>query len=158
VTDFVKIAAIAAVFLTGNAAERIAAEQSPIIVEIETPLDSPHPLQGYMRQTTGISPSPAVVLLHSCSGDWRRLDERWGKRIASWGYVTLTVDSFGPRGLSNCSASRSSIPTGLRCWVLRSVAGWLSCRSSTALSSILRQINFALPSLSIRLAGGLRAI
>jgi dienelactone hydrolase len=105
VTDFVKIAAIAAVFLTGNAAERIAAEQSPIIVEIETPLDSPHPLQGYMRQTTGISPSPAVVLLHSCSGDWRRLDERWGKRIASWGYVTLTVDSFGPRGLSNCSGS-----------------------------------------------------
>ena len=30
-----------------------------------------------------------------------RLDERWGKRIASWGYVTLTVDRFGPRGLNS---------------------------------------------------------
>jgi dienelactone hydrolase len=105
VTDLVKIAAIAAAFLTGNAVECFAAEQSPIIVEIETPLDSPHPLQGYMRQTTRAGPSPAVVLLQSCSGDWRRLDEAWGKRIASWGYVTLTVDSFGPRGLSNCSGS-----------------------------------------------------
>ena len=46
-------------------------------------------------------PSPAVVLLHSCHGDWQRLDERWGKRIASWGYVMLTVDSLGPRGLKN---------------------------------------------------------
>ena len=39
------------------------------------------------------------MLLHSCTGDWRKLDEFWGKRIASWGYVTLTVDSFGPRGI-----------------------------------------------------------
>jgi dienelactone hydrolase len=45
-------------------------------------------------------------LLHSCDGNWRRLDERWGKRIASWGYVTLAVDSFGPRGITTtCSRS-----------------------------------------------------
>ena len=49
-------------------------------------------------------PSPAVVLLHGCNGNWQRIDERWGKRIASWGYVTLTVDSFGPRGIkSTCN-------------------------------------------------------
>ena len=29
------------------------------------------------------------------------LDERWGKRLAAWGYVTLTVDRFGPRGITN---------------------------------------------------------
>jgi dienelactone hydrolase len=46
-------------------------------------------------------------LLHSCNGNWGRLDERWGKRIASWGYVTLTVDSFGPRGLKSCGDSAS---------------------------------------------------
>ena len=29
------------------------------------------------------------------------LDERWGKRLADWGYVTLTVDRFGTRGITN---------------------------------------------------------
>jgi dienelactone hydrolase len=59
------------------------------------------PLQGYLRQPNSAGPSPAVVLLHGCNGNWGRLDERWGKPIASWGYVTLTVDSFGPRGIKN---------------------------------------------------------
>ena len=29
-------------------------------------------------------------------------DERWGQRIASWGYAVLSVDSLGPRGLKTC--------------------------------------------------------
>ena len=104
-TNFAKAAALVAAFLTGNAAGCVAAESSPVVVEIESPLASPHPLQGYLRQAGTTSPSPAVVLLHSCNGNWARLDERWGKRIASWGYVTLTVDSFGPRGIKNCDDS-----------------------------------------------------
>ncbi|HEV7601432.1 MAG TPA: dienelactone hydrolase family protein [Bradyrhizobium sp.] len=59
------------------------------------------PLQGYLRQPNSAGPSPAVVLLHGCNGNWGRLDERWGKPVASWGYVTLSVDSFGPRGIKN---------------------------------------------------------
>jgi len=102
VTNLAKIAAFVAAFLTGSAAGCLAAESSPIVVEIESPLASPHPLQGYLRQPGNAGPSPAVVLLHSCNGNWGRLDERWGKRIASWGYVTLTVDSFGPRGITSC--------------------------------------------------------
>ena len=50
-----------------------------------------------------------MVLLHGCNGNWRRLDERWGKRIASWGYVTLTVDSFGPRGIKNTCSSGAPV-------------------------------------------------
>jgi len=53
------------------------------------------------------------VLLHSCNGNWLRLDERWGKRIASWGYVTLSVDSFGPRGLKSTCDSNAPIDLGL---------------------------------------------
>jgi dienelactone hydrolase len=105
-TNLSKLAAFVAAFLIGNAVECFAAqpEQSATVVEFENPLASLIPLQGYLRQTNDAGPSPAVVLLHSCNGDWRRLDERWGKRIASWGYVTLAVDSFGPRGLKNtCS-------------------------------------------------------
>jgi dienelactone hydrolase len=107
VTDLAKFAAFTAALLIGSAAECLAAEPSSIIVEIESPLASPHPLQGYLRQPGNAGPSPAVVLLHSCNGNWARLDERWGKRIASWGYVTLTVDSFGPRGIKSCGDSPS---------------------------------------------------
>lgn len=106
-TNLAKIAACVAAFLIGSRAECLAAESSPIVVEIESPLASPQPLQGYLRQSGRTGPSAAVVLLHSCNGDWGRLDQRWGKRIASWGYVTLTVDSFGPRGLKNCGDSAS---------------------------------------------------
>ena len=101
-TNHARIAACVAVLLIGSKAECLAAESSPIVVEIESPLASSHPLQGYLRQPGGAGPSPAVVLLHGCHGNWARLDERWGKRIASRGYVTLTVDSFGPRGLKKC--------------------------------------------------------
>jgi dienelactone hydrolase len=54
-----------------------------------------------------------VVLLHGCSGGWGRLDLRWGNRIAAWGYVTLTVDSFGPRGLKNTCGSGAPIDLAL---------------------------------------------
>jgi dienelactone hydrolase len=101
-TNLARRAALVAALLAGDAAGCLAAQSPPVVVEIENPLASPNPLQGYLRQTNGAGPSPAVVLLHSCNGNWGRLDERWGKRIASWGYVTLTVDSFGPRGLKDC--------------------------------------------------------
>jgi dienelactone hydrolase len=102
VTSLVKIAAFVVALLTACSAEALAAESFATAVEIETPLASAHPLQGYLRRTNGAGPSPAVVLLHSCKGNSQQLDERWGKRIASWGYVVLTVDSFGPRGISSC--------------------------------------------------------
>ena len=108
-TNHAKIAACVAALLIGSRAECLAAESPPIVVEIESPLASPQPLQGYLRQSNRAGPSPAIVLLHSCNGDWGRLDERWGKRIASWGYVTLTVDSFGPRGLKTCGDSASDL-------------------------------------------------
>jgi dienelactone hydrolase len=97
-----KIAVLFAAISTASIVQCLAAETPPIVVEIESPLASSHPLQGYLRQPGHARPSPAVVLLHSCNGNWARIDERWGKRIASWGYAALTVDSFGPRGLKNC--------------------------------------------------------
>lgn len=104
-TNRAALVALAAVVLIGTAAKGSAAQSAASVVEIESPLASTHPLQGYLRQPGGAGPSPAVVLLHSCNGDWGRLDERWGKRIAAWGYVTLTVDSFGPRGLKKCESN-----------------------------------------------------
>jgi dienelactone hydrolase len=100
-----KVAAIAAFLLIGTATTCLAADPpGRRLVEIENPLASSQPLQGYLRQPRDGGASPAVVLLHGCNGGWRQLDERWGKLLVSWGYVTLTVDRFGPRGLgSTCT-------------------------------------------------------
>jgi dienelactone hydrolase len=110
-TKSVQVAAFVTALLTGSAAECAAAQfrSSATSVEIESPLDSPRPLQGYLRQTSHVGPSPAVVLLHGCDGNWRPLDDNWGKRIASRGYVTLTVDSFGARGLKNTCGSGAPV-------------------------------------------------
>jgi dienelactone hydrolase len=106
-----RAAAFGAAFLIGTAAACAAAWSQPSarVVEFESPLASPTPLQGYLRQPNSAGPSPAVVLLHSCNGNWARLDERWGRKIASWGYVTLTVDSFGPRGIKNTCNSGAPV-------------------------------------------------
>ena len=110
----VKAAALVIVLLTGSVAGCVAiAETSASVVDFETPLSRLQPLQGYLRQPAGAAPSPAVVLLHSCNGSAQRLDERWGKLIASWGYVTLTVDSFGPRGLKNTCSSGAVVDLAL---------------------------------------------
>ena len=109
--NLAKIAVVTAAFLIGHAAGCCQAQSDPggSVVELETPLASSHPLVGYLRRPQGAGPLPAVVLLHSCAGNWRRIDERWGKRIASWGYVTLAVDSLGPRGITTtCRDSASS--------------------------------------------------
>jgi dienelactone hydrolase len=82
--------------VSGTAA---ALDSSATMVELESPIAHPQPLQGLLRRPAGAGPFPAVVLLHSCNGNWKGLDERWGRQIAPWGYITLTVDSFGPRGV-----------------------------------------------------------
>jgi dienelactone hydrolase len=106
-----RAAAFVAALVVGTAAACATAwpQSSAALVEFESPLASSQPLQGYLRQPNSAGPSPAVVLLHSCNGNWARLDERWGKKIAAWGYVTLTVDSFGPRGIKNTCNSGAPV-------------------------------------------------
>jgi dienelactone hydrolase len=96
------LAALIVALLLGRAAS--ATEPSARIVELETPLASAQPLEAYLRQPDNAGPLPAVVLMHGCNGSFKQLDERWGKRIAGWGYLTLTVDRFGPRGIDNACA------------------------------------------------------
>src|ERR1700748_3344905 len=92
-------AGLGILLLTGGPAAAL--DSNATIVELESPLSHSQPLQGLLRRPEGAGPFPAIVLLHSCNGNWRKLDERWGRQIAPWGYVTLTVDSFGPRGIDN---------------------------------------------------------
>jgi dienelactone hydrolase len=80
------------------------ADRPPEFVALESPLlANPNPIKlpGALRRPEGNGPFGAVVLLHSCNGNWLRIDDRWSKMIAAWGYVALSVDSFGPRGITS---------------------------------------------------------
>ncbi len=46
------------------------------------------------------APYPAVVVLHGCSGISSH-STAIADRLSSWGYVALTVDSLGSRGIAN---------------------------------------------------------
>jgi dienelactone hydrolase len=70
---------------------------------VQIPLSPlPFDLQGFLRHPEGTARLPAVVLLPACGRYARPLDETWGPTISSWGYVTLTIDGFGPRGIKHC--------------------------------------------------------
>jgi len=65
--------------------------------------ESPVRLVGYMARPAGEGPFPAVVLLHGCGG-FHATMLTWADRLARWGYATLAIDSFGPRGFDElCS-------------------------------------------------------
>jgi dienelactone hydrolase len=55
-------------------------------------------LTGYLTRPDGEIPRAAIVLLHTCNGISEH-EEMWSKRLVTWGYVVLSVDSFTPRGL-----------------------------------------------------------
>jgi dienelactone hydrolase len=57
----------------------------------------PLTMRGYLRRPPGNGQLPAVVLLHSCNSNGRDLDARWGTKLASWGFVTLTLDNLNLR-------------------------------------------------------------
>ncbi len=54
------------------------------------------PLWGQLDKPAGAGPFAAVVLLHGCGGI-RPTHDRWASRLRGLGYVTLLVDSLGPR-------------------------------------------------------------
>jgi dienelactone hydrolase len=51
---------------------------------------------------------PAIILLHGSIGFDQHYDD-WAARLASWGYVALLLDGFGPRGPSSLSNPPSTL-------------------------------------------------
>src|SRR5262245_45929905 len=98
-------ALLAALAMSVSSRNAVAADTPPVPVEFESPVASPQPLQGLLRVPGGSRSSPAIVLLHGCGGRWRQLDARWGPRLSSWGYVTLTIDRFESRGIETTCTS-----------------------------------------------------
>jgi dienelactone hydrolase len=64
-------------------------------------------LTGWLYRPAGPGPFPAIVLAHPCNGVSEHT-ATWGRLLASWGYVTVAPDSFGPRGeKSVCGRGRA---------------------------------------------------
>lgn len=57
-------------------------------------------LTGKLWKPSGNGPFPAIVMLHGCAYTEKTLGylSIWANRFADWGYASLLVDSFGPRG------------------------------------------------------------
>jgi dienelactone hydrolase len=70
-------------------------------------------LTGKLIKPQGRGEFPAVILLHGCGGIKSREDV-WVNRLVKWGYVTLQVDSFEPRGHQNICSSTRIIPPKTR--------------------------------------------
>ena len=57
-------------------------------------------LSGMLGHSNQTGPYPAVVVLHGCSGISSH-SAKIADRLGSWGYVAVTVDSLGPRGIAS---------------------------------------------------------
>ena len=98
------IGALVAVMALGLAACQTQGTVTPIATdETDTPLTS------WLAKPEGDGPFPAVVLAHGCSGTerntshqtvWRGLNRHAGL-LNENGYVTLILDSFGPRRITD---------------------------------------------------------
>jgi len=70
-------------------------------------------LSAELSKPTGEGLFPAIVLLHGCTGITPSYDA-WIKRLVSWNYVTLMLDSFGPRGIKDDCRHPFHIPLETR--------------------------------------------
>ena len=95
-------------------------------------------LTGYMAKPQGSGArSPAVVLLHGCSGPLssagriRARERDWMARLADAGYAALLVDSFNPRGVnSTCGRPTKGLSAEEdRPYDAYAALAWLSARS-----------------------------
>lgn len=64
--------------------------------------DIPREISGLLAKPEGSGRFPAVVLLHTCGGVKPHVSNDWPTYLMGLGYVTLTVDTFGSRGLGPC--------------------------------------------------------
>ncbi|RUM26240.1 dienelactone hydrolase family protein [Rhizobium vallis] len=63
------------------------------------------PLLGYLSRPQGSGPFPAIVVMHGCEGMRLSIKDLWPKRLVSWGYVVLVVDSLTTRNIKDTCQS-----------------------------------------------------
>jgi dienelactone hydrolase len=91
----------------------VRAEQSSVEA-VEIPVSPlPFVLNGSLRRPDGEGPFPAIILLPACGHLAGSVDQVWGQALLSWGFVTLTLDVFTPRGIVGQKTCVSPAPPEL---------------------------------------------
>lgn len=93
-------------------------------------------LAGRLYRPAVDGPSPALVLMHGCSGLWAKDGEPtasfrfWAEHFRAEGYLVLHVDSFGPRGVKEiCTQARRAVsPATDRPRDAHAALHWLAAR------------------------------
>jgi dienelactone hydrolase len=58
-------------------------------------------IEGYLSKPEGDGPFAAIVYLHGCAGLSENTRQHIARVMTGWGYVSLAVDSFAPRGIKD---------------------------------------------------------
>jgi dienelactone hydrolase len=81
---------------------------------VEIPLNPlPFILKGSLRRPDGEGPFPAVILLPACAYLAGSVEQVWGDALLSWGFLTMTLDVFTPRGIVGQKTCIAPAPPGL---------------------------------------------
>jgi dienelactone hydrolase len=81
---------------------------------VEIPVNPlPFILKGSLRRPDGEGPFPAVILLPACGNLISSVEQVWERALLSWGFVTLTLDVFTPRGIIGRKTCVALAPPGL---------------------------------------------
>jgi dienelactone hydrolase len=84
-------------------------------------------LSGWVYRPKGEGPFPAIVLAHPCNGVSGHT-HAWGQLLASWGYVTLAPDSFGPRGEKSVCGRGMAVTGQMRVADVAGALDWLNAQ------------------------------
>ncbi len=108
--------------------EVVSAQRAPPVINDETIGILRQHQAGSIILPQGTPPFPAVVVLHGCNGVSQNT-RAWARRLASWGYAALIIDSFSARGLTQvCDGSRA-LPGPERAKDAFAAAAYLRSRS-----------------------------
>ncbi len=101
-------------------------------IEVEPKTEPAVAINGYLAKPGGEQPRAAIVLLHTCAGISEH-EESWSKRLVSWDYVVLTVDSLKPRGFDYiCDGRTGALTTP---WI-RALDAWGAKRYLSTLAFV----------------------
>lgn len=126
-TRLAALAALTLLALTAAASREPRAPTPPLVINDATIGVLRSRQVGSILLPQGKPPFPAVVVLHGCNGVSQNT-RVWARRLASWGYAALIVDSFGSRGLAQvCDGSRA-LPGTVRAKDAFAAAAYLRSR------------------------------
>jgi dienelactone hydrolase len=79
---------------------------------------------GELLLPSGTKPFPAVIVTHGCDGVESH-PRGWARRVTSWGYASLVIDSFRPRGVTQECEEQNVVPVTLRARDIAAGAAYL---------------------------------